>query len=157
MQNWIDNIILEIETKSNQTTIKPMVTSLKTPAYKKDNIAIYLQGQTNVFLVLPLILPYVIMIYRIVYEKVILFLKFSGIKNFLKEKKIREGMKMMGMTDLSFYLSWCISYLVIYTILCLINASILTAAVFTHSNWFFIFLYLWIFCIVLIFQSFFVR
>jgi hypothetical protein len=48
-----------------------MLTSLKTPAYKKDNIAIYLQRQTNVFLVLPLILPYVIMIYRLVYEKVV--------------------------------------------------------------------------------------
>lgn len=27
-----------------------------------------------------------------------------------KEKKIREGMKMMGMSNSSFYLSWIITY-----------------------------------------------
>jgi len=34
-----------------------------------------------------------------------------------KEKKIREGMKIMGMTNTSFYLSWYIDY----SIICLIT------------------------------------
>lgn len=71
MQNWIDNIILQIETNNEETSIYANFTSVKTPAYKKDDLAIYLQQQTQVFLVLPLILPYVIMIYRLVYEKVL--------------------------------------------------------------------------------------
>jgi ATP-binding cassette subfamily A (ABC1) protein 3 len=32
-----------------------------------------------------------------------------------KEKKLREGMKMMGLDNSSFYLSWIITYIMIYT------------------------------------------
>ena len=64
---------------------------------------------------------------------------------------------MMGMTNFSFYASWIITYLIIYTIICLVNSIILVGTVFTNSNWFLIFLMLWIFCVVLIFQSLFVR
>jgi len=70
LQSWLDNIIFQIETNSTNE-IEPSLASVKTPAYKKDNIAIYLQGQTNNFLVLPLIFPYLRMIYRLLYEKVI--------------------------------------------------------------------------------------
>lgn len=31
-----------------------------------------------------------------------------------KEKKIKESMKIMGLSDTAFYLSWCIHYGVIY-------------------------------------------
>jgi ATP-binding cassette, subfamily A (ABC1), member 3 len=58
------------------------------------------------------------MIYRLVYEK---------------EKKIREGMKMMGMTNLSFYLSWFIWYGVIYTLISLLMSVLLTFAVFAYT------------------------
>lgn len=75
IQNWIDNTIFQIESNDENVEITPSLASLKTPAYEKDNIAIYLQGQTNVFLVLPLILPYLRMIYRLVYEKVLKFYK----------------------------------------------------------------------------------
>ena len=70
IQNWLDNEILQIETGDDTLTIQPFMASVKTPAYKKDDLATYLQGQTNVFLVLPLILPYLRMIYRLLYEKV---------------------------------------------------------------------------------------
>lgn len=70
IQNWIDNTILEIETNNPNLEIKSTMTSVRIPAYTKDNIALYLQGQTNIFLVLPLILPFLRMIYRLLYEKV---------------------------------------------------------------------------------------
>lgn len=142
MQSWLDNIIFQLETNNTSNEIEPSLASVKTPSYKRDNIALYLQGQTNNFLVLPLILPFLRMIYRLLYEK---------------EKKIREGMKMMGMTNASFYTSWSITYIVIYTVICLINATILKAKVFVVSNWFLIFFFLWFFCLVLIFQALFVR
>jgi len=47
-----------------------------------------------------------------------------------KEKKIREGMKIMGMKDSSFYLSWIITYLVIYTVISLLIALGLKVTVF---------------------------
>ena len=42
-----------------------------------------------------------------------------------KEKRIREGMKIMGMTDFSFYFSWISYYLIIYTIISLLVAGIM--------------------------------
>lgn len=42
-----------------------------------------------------------------------------------KEKKIREGMKMMGMTNIAFYLSWIVTYLVIFLIVSLLVAGLL--------------------------------
>jgi len=33
-----------------------------------------------------------------------------------KEKKIKEGMKIMGLKDSSFYASWMLHYLMIYTV-----------------------------------------
>jgi hypothetical protein len=78
MQTWIDNIILGIHLKN--TTFTPQVASVTVGEYKKDNIGIYLQGQTKVFLVLPLILPFLIMVYRLLYEKVIL--KIRNIQQF---------------------------------------------------------------------------
>lgn len=73
MQNWIDNIILQVETGDTTSEIDADLTSVRIPAYTDDNIAEYLQGQTNIFLVLPLILPFLRMIYRLLYEKVVLF------------------------------------------------------------------------------------
>ena len=48
-----------------------------------------------------------------------------------KEKKIKEGMKIMGMKDSSFYLSWIIWYLIIYLITSFLVSLILKATVFT--------------------------
>ena len=70
VQNWIDNIILSHESGNPNIHINPTFTSVKVIAHVSDNIALYLQGQTNVFLVLPLILPYLRLIFRLLYEKV---------------------------------------------------------------------------------------
>jgi ATP-binding cassette, subfamily A (ABC1), member 3 len=70
IQNWIDNIILRKETGNDNIFINPSFTSVPVVAHVSDNIATYLQGQTNVFLVLPLILPYLRLIFRLLYEKV---------------------------------------------------------------------------------------
>lgn len=42
-----------------------------------------------------------------------------------KESKIREGMKIMGMSQTSFYLSWYISYSSIFTFHAVVIAIIL--------------------------------
>ena len=47
-----------------------------------------------------------------------------------KEKKIREGMSIMGMKDSSFYLSWIAYYLIVYLILALLISLVLKTSVF---------------------------
>jgi len=87
-------------------------------------------------LILPLMIIYLRMTYAMIYEK---------------EKKLREGMKMMGLNNTSFYLSWIIQYLIIYTIISIIATILLSSIVFTHTDGFVLFLNYWLFCIVLIF------
>ena len=65
-------------------------------------------------IVLPLIIVFLRMTYGLLQEK---------------EKKIKEGMKIMGMNDSSFYLSWLIYYEIIYFIISLIVSNILNASV----------------------------
>ena len=69
----------------------------------------------GIFLVLPLIIIYLRMCNSILVEK---------------EKKIREGMKIMGMSDFSFYSSWITRYLISYVIVSLIIAAILKGSIF---------------------------
>lgn len=58
-----------------------------------DSFATFLRGGFGIYLILPLMIIYLRMTYGIIYEK---------------EKKLREGMKMMGLNNTSFYLSWII-------------------------------------------------
>jgi len=61
-----------------------------------------MRGSADFYTSLPLLLIFLRFVYRILQEK---------------EKKIREGMKMMGMNNGSFYASWIVTYIIIYTII----------------------------------------
>lgn len=76
-----------------------------------------------------------------------------------KEKKLREGMKMMGLNNTSFYLSWIIQYLIIYTFISIIATILLSnlldilyleIAIFPNTNGVVVFIIYWLFCLVLI-------
>lgn len=71
-----------------------------------------MQQSTDFFLVLPLIGLFQGLLKKLLIEK---------------EKRIREGMKMMGMTNLSFYLSWILTYSMV---LLVISISITSMIVF---------------------------
>ena len=87
---------------------------MKVPAHKKDELYQILKGKMATLIVLPLIIVFLRMTYGLLQEK---------------EKKIKEGMKIMGMNDSSFYLSWLIYYEIIYFIISLIVSYILNASV----------------------------
>jgi len=75
------------------------------------------------------------MVYRLLYEK---------------EKKISEGMKMMGMSSASFYTSWIIQYSFVYGIISILISTILKLGIFKFSSWFLLFLLFFLFGLVLI-------
>jgi ATP-binding cassette, subfamily A (ABC1), member 3 len=56
-----------------------------------------------------------------------------------KEKKLKEGMKIMGLRDSSFFLSWILWYFIIYLITSVLVSVVLKYSVFTKSNFFLIF------------------
>ena len=132
LQNYIDNIILQDETAST-ANIQTRVTSRTVEAYTDDGFASNMKGQIAMFIALPLLLPYLRFMNGILTEK---------------EKKIREGMKIMGLRNSAFYAAWFITYFIIFTI-----ASVLVAialkAVFSNASWVLIFLWHWEFSMTL--------
>lgn len=70
--------------------------------YKDDPLPEMMRGSADFYTTLPLLLIFLRFVFQILSEK---------------EKKIREGMKMMGMTNGSFYCSWIITYIIILTII----------------------------------------
>ena len=89
-----------------------------------------MSGLIPFFLLLVYILPMYRLISNIVSEK---------------ESKARESMKMMGLTDFSYWLSWWVYYVIIVTIISALVILVLSFNVFTYSNRGLIFLYIWIF------------
>ena len=66
-----------------------------------------------------------------------------------KESKARESMKMMGLKDFSYWLSWFVYYFIVVTIISGICTIILAANVFKYTNKGIIFLYFWVYGISL--------
>lgn len=62
-----------------------------------------------------------------------------------KESKARESMKMMGLTDFSYWLSWWVYYLIIVTIITVLVLIVLSINVLKYSNRGLIFVYFWIY------------
>lgn len=100
-----------------------------------------MKGNMATFLVLPLIVVFLRMTSGILTEK---------------ESKIREGMKIMGMKNSSFYLSWITWYMIVYTIISLLVSLILKGSIYANSDWFLIFIWHWLFSMTLIAQSLFI-
>lgn len=59
----------------------------------------------------------------------------SVLRGILKEKesRVREGMRMMGMSDFSFYISWIFYYMIITFIISIVCTIMLKISVFEHS------------------------
>ena len=62
-----------------------------------------------------------------------------------KESRIKESMRMMGMTDWPYWSSWFVYYTCISTVLTTIAWTIMSFNVIGHSNKFLIWLYMWLY------------
>ncbi|EAR86885.2 ABC transporter family protein (macronuclear) [Tetrahymena thermophila SB210] len=141
LQNWIDNMIFQIESGDQNSSITVELSSMKIIKHGQDDLAEKMQGRFATYIVLPMIIVYLRMTYGLLIEK---------------EKRIREGMKVMGMSDTSFYLAWIIHYLIIYALCSLFAVIILKTAIFKESDFSVLFVWHFLFGITLIFQSLFI-
>lgn len=64
-----------------------------------------------------------------------------------KEKKIKESMKIMGLSDTAFYLSWIIYYGVIYFIIALFTTILLLATIYPSSSFILVLIWYFLFCL----------
>ena len=128
LQNLIANVILR-NSVGNGAYISMVYTGMKTSKYNDDDFATAATSMWNFFLLIIFIAP----LYRFLYNSVL-----------EKETKVREAMKIMGLTDLPYWLSWISYYATINTIQC-IAMTLVLIPVFEYSNLFLVFLYLWLY------------
>ena len=119
----------------------------KSDSYIKDDFDRVIKAMLPFFMLLMYILPVYRLISNIVSEK---------------ETKARESMKMMGLSDFSYWLSWFVYYFIIVLIISISCTIILSANVFKFSNRGIIFLYFFIyglslFGLCILIQAFFSR
>ena len=62
-----------------------------------------------------------------------------------KESRCKESMRMMGMTDWPYWLSWFVYFTCINTVLTTTAWLIMCINVIGHSNYFLIWLYMWLY------------
>ena len=137
----IDNLILQKELYPIVPQIESQITSRTIEAHIQDDLVSSLAGQFQIFFALPLLLPYLRFINGIVSEK---------------EKRIREGMKIMGLKNSAFYYAWFINYFIVFTIISLISSLILVGGFFKYSSFIYIFLWHWEFSLCLMALGFFI-
>ena len=155
-----DNMILQTLLGVPTATIEPSITPVKQRAYYDDSIPDTMKGNAATFLgklfysyLSPCYLP---VIFFSVLPLIVAYLRMNSRILTEKEKKIREGMKIMGMQDSSFYLSWITWYMMIYTIISIAVTIILKLSIYTNSDITLIFIWYWLFCMTLIAQCLFV-
>lgn len=102
----------------------------KTDKYIKDDFELILGSMLPFFMLLIYILPMYRLISNIVSEK---------------ETKARESMKMMGLNDFSYWLSWWVYYFIIVSIISGLVVLVLSFNVLKYSNKGLIFLLIWIY------------
>jgi ATP-binding cassette subfamily A (ABC1) protein 3 len=82
------------------------------------------------FLAFPLIVP---------------FCRFTFFLLKEKESKIKESMKIMGLTEMAYWASWLFHYFLYFTLISLLDTLIITT-ILTDSSFLFIWFWLWIYC-----------
>lgn len=102
----------------------------KTKAYTKDEFMDNIGPSLAIFFLLIFIAPQYRLITFIVDEKA---------------SRAREGMKIMGLKDAPYWLSWFIYYFSVCITISLISAMMLNAFLFKHSSFIFVFLFVFLY------------
>jgi hypothetical protein len=106
-----------------------------TPAHKQDNFEQYVGKFIGLFLVVAFMWPFSRMVRNMVEEK---------------ERKLSEGMKMMGLRNSVFWMSWVVAYLISFAIVCLLVIGASKGSLFKYSDAGLLFMFFFSFCLSLI-------
>ena len=110
MQNWVANTILKRKTGKDDASIVAMTIPQESKISEFDLYAVLIAEVLPLFLLAIFVFPLFRTVYRVVSEK---------------ETKVRESMRMMGMKDISYWMSWITYYTIINLILSLLVFAML--------------------------------
>ena len=119
LQKIICEYILQETTGNNNARINFALRPFEYEYYKEDNFGIYVGYIIPFFIVIAYMSPLCLYVYRMVNEK---------------ETKVKEGMKMMGLTENIYFLSYFIQFFVINIFYAITN-SLVVYFIFPHIPW----------------------
>ena len=106
----INEYILKKETKNLNATLSYGIIPMQYIDFREDPFSSFVGYMVPSFIIIAYICPLCLYVYRMVGEK---------------ETRAKEGMKIMGLTEFTYFLSYFLQYLVISLIVCIFNAIIL--------------------------------
>ena len=142
-QKYFYDYVLQKETGNPDADITYIIGPKKYDKYVKDSFANYISLLLAFFSIIAYALPLTINIYRMVKEK---------------ETRAKEGMKIMGLSELTYFLSYFIIYFVINLFYSICNALVLkNVLIYIDTIYIFILYFLYglvIYSLIYFFQSF---
>jgi hypothetical protein len=124
----MDQFIFSQYTSNSTTpTIHASVSMMPTVSYLSDNFESVISSTLPLFYMLSFTYPVSRIIRALVMEK---------------ESRIKEGMKMMGLTDFSYNMSWFITIFTQLTIMVILITLVTSTSVFEYSNKVLVFIFL---------------
>jgi hypothetical protein len=123
-------MVLRQETGKLSANLDMGIVGQKMKKSVSDEFGGFISGLLPFFMLLIYVLPVGKIIERMVSEK---------------ETRARESMKIMGMTDLAYWLSWWSFFSLQVTMVTILGLIILKAQVFPNSDGFLLFLFFWIY------------
>lgn len=143
MMKIINDVILQVSTNNTNASVNFGVMAEKFKSFQIDKFGNYISFIVPFFLIIAYVCPMCIYVFRMVKDK---------------ESRAKEGMKIMGLSEGIYFLSYFLQYFVLNTIYAIINSLILTR-VFKHVGFIFIFAFFWlygmtVFSLAFFFQAF---
>jgi ABC-2 family transporter protein len=110
--------------------IVAMVVPIRIPPVYQDNFINLLQLTLTLFILLMYIPAIYRTVYRIVYEK---------------QSRAKESMRMMGMSDFPYWLSWLAYYTIVNTVMTTLCWATLQLGVFNHKSALILYIFIWLY------------
>jgi hypothetical protein len=129
LQQTVDKYIFSLYGDA-KTDIKSSVSMMPTATYETDNFQYVISSVLGIFYMLSFLYPVSRTVRALVVEK---------------ETRVKEGMKMMGLTDTTYNLSWFITTTTQMTLVAALITLVTGSTVFEYSNKVLVFLYFEVF------------
>ena len=117
--NFIDELILQDATANTNAKLESLILRVPTPGYKKSNLFTNTNGQLSIYILFPLCVIYLRLVYKILFEK---------------EYRIQQNLRNMGMNMYSHYFSWVLFYMTILFVISIIWTLIVWGIVFRNIS-----------------------
>jgi len=131
LHNLAANVVLKLETGETNAKISFLTAPMPATFDKTDTSFVYVSEGVLPFLLLLIFIPPV-------YNTVFLIVRE-------KESRAKESMRMMGMRDSSYWLSWYVYYTCITTVIVLLAWGVLLINVIVYSNPFLVLVFMFLY------------